>query len=98
MSELINNQEDLANIVKWGEALDELDSSAFAGKPVTDEEFTEIAKSYIHGTSLQQYLDKIRTKKQDLLTKIDELETIEKEIQEQITKQSSNINSNIKFG
>ncbi|KYC38123.1 hypothetical protein WA1_37880 [Scytonema hofmannii PCC 7110] len=92
MSELINNQEDIAKLVKWGEELDELDSSAFAGKPVTDEELTEIAKSYIHGTYLQNYLEKLRTKKQDFLAKIDELETIEKEIQEQILKLSSKIN------
>lgn len=87
MSKSVNNQEDAIDIIKWGEELDELDSSAFAGRSVTDEEFTEIAESYVNGTYLNKYLEKVRAKKQDLLAKVAELETIEKEIKEQIDRQ-----------
>jgi hypothetical protein len=36
MSEQDHNQESVAEIIKWGEELDELDHLAFAGKPVSN--------------------------------------------------------------
>jgi hypothetical protein len=74
-----------ADIDKWGQELDELDSTAFAGKPVSDDEFTQIAQSYIDGTYLYNYLEKVKNKKRELLAKLAELEVIG-EIQQQITK------------
>lgn len=85
MSEATNYTKKV-EIEKWGQELDELDSTAFAGKPVSDEKFTQIAQSYIDGTYLYNYLEKVRNKKHELLAKLTELELIEGEIQQQIIK------------
>ncbi len=87
MSNQDNNQESVAEIIEWGEKLDELDHLAFAGKPVSNEEFTIIAESVLNGTNWHRHLEKVRAKRQSLLAEIVELEIVEKELEQRISKQ-----------
>lgn len=87
MSKQDHNQESVAEIIKSGEELDKLDHLAFAGKPVSNEEFIIIAKSVLNGTNWQRHLEKVRAKKQRLLAEIVELEIVEKELEQRIAKQ-----------
>jgi hypothetical protein len=86
MPEKVNATEDITDILKRGEELDQLDHLAVAGKPVSDEEFKEIFDSYVNGTYLHRRLEKVQAHKQKLLSKIADLETVEQQIQNRIAK------------
>ena len=73
-----------AEVIQWGQELDEIDHLAFAGKEVSNDEFLQIAQSLIDGTDRIKRLEKVRAKKQQLLNKVRELEEIERELEETI--------------
>ncbi len=86
MSEKMDVTEDITDILKRGEELDNLEHLAVAGKPVSDEEFKEIFDSYVDGTYLHKRLEKVQAHKRKLLSKVADLETVEQEIYLQIAK------------
>lgn len=84
-----NLQQPSPEQIQYWKELDELDSSAFSGKPVSDSEFTEIVQSLLDGSNWVKRLDKVKAKKQQLLAKVAELEEIEREIEQKLTKSSN---------
>ncbi|BAZ16471.1 hypothetical protein NIES4071_83480 [Calothrix sp. NIES-4071] len=84
-----NLQQPTPEQIQYWKELDELDCIAFAGKPVSDSEFTEIVQSLLDGSNWVRHLNKVKAKKQQLLAKVAELEEIEREIEQKLTKSSN---------
>ena len=89
MTQQINEQETDEEIIKWGEELDELDSRAFAGREVSDEEFIKIGKSLMSGTYLQEVLDIVQAEKQKVNKRMAFLEAIEVILLDKIAEQDN---------
>ena len=84
-----NLQQPSPEEVQYWKELDELDSDAFAGKTLSDSEMTEVLQSWLDGSNWVRRLNKVRAKKQQLLAKVAELEEIEREIEQKLTKSSN---------
>ncbi|MUG94193.1 hypothetical protein F7734_18090 [Scytonema sp. UIC 10036] len=85
MSETGSKHIDAEHIQKW-QRLDELDSSAISGKPITAKQFQAYCASIKNGTYLQEDLQAVQKQKQKLLQTLSLLEEIEKTLQTEITR------------
>lgn len=81
-----NLQQPSPEQIQYWKELDELDSDAFAGKTLSDSEFTEMLQSWLDGSNWVRRLNKVKAKKQQLLAKVAELEEIEREIEQKLSK------------
>lgn len=84
-----NLQQPTPEQIQYWKELDELDSIAFAGKTLSDSEMTEVLQSWLDGSNWVKRLNKVKAKKQQLLAKVAELEEIEREIEQKLTKSSN---------
>jgi hypothetical protein len=91
MTQQANNQKKLKEILSWVEQLHELDSSAMAGKSMTDEEYDFRLQSVIDGSCFQKYLDNILQQKQETLNKLAALEETEAHLRTTIAEVQSSI-------
>lgn len=91
MTQQANNQKKLKEILAWVEQLHELDSSAMAGKSMTDEEYDSRLQSVIDGSCFQKYLDNILQQKQETLNKLAALEETEVYLRKTIAEVQSSI-------
>ena len=83
MSELRNDQATPEDKLIWAE-LDELDSSAFSGPPISARLYQERFESIKNGTYQQKYLEAVYSEKQKLLLKLEKLEQFEAALKAEI--------------
>ncbi len=83
MSELRNDQVTAEDKLIWAE-LDELDSSAFSGPPISARLYRERFESFKNGTYQQKYLEAVYIEKQKLLLKLETLEQFEAALKAEI--------------
>ncbi|KYC40097.1 hypothetical protein WA1_29550 [Scytonema hofmannii PCC 7110] len=81
-----NNSSTQEEINAWVEQLHELESSAMAGKIMSDEEYNARIQSVIDGSCFQKYLDKILQQKEETLKKLTALSETEKMLREKIAE------------
>lgn len=81
-----NNSYTKEEINAWVEQLHELESSAMAGKIMSDEEYNARIQSVIDGSCFQKYLDKILQQKEETLKKLTALSETEKMLREKIAE------------
>ncbi|RUT07307.1 hypothetical protein DSM106972_025680 [Dulcicalothrix desertica PCC 7102] len=89
MTQQANNQNKLENISAWVEHLHELESSASAGKIMTDEEYNFRLQSVIDGSCFQKYLNNILQQKEETLKKLAALEKTENYLRKTISEVQS---------
>ncbi len=83
MSETRNDQATAEDKLIWAE-LDELDSSAFSGPPISARLYQERFDSIKNGTYQQKYLQTLYSEKQKLLLKLETLEQFEAALKAEI--------------
>lgn len=76
------------DLKRWAE-LDELDSNAMSGPPLTQEEYDQKLQSVADGSCLQKYLDRLLQQKQETLRKLTSIEETEKILRARITELES---------
>jgi hypothetical protein len=76
MSETRNDQATAEDQLIWAE-LDELDSSAFSGPPISESLYQERFESIKNGSYKKKYLEILYNEKQKLLLKLERLEQFE---------------------
>ncbi len=86
MTHSANNGYTKEEINAWVEQLHELESSAMAGKIMSDEEYNARIQSVIDGSCFQKYLDKILKQKEKTLKKLTELSETEQMLREKIAE------------
>ena len=86
MTHSANNNYSKEEINAWVEQLHELESSAMAGKIMSDEEYNARIQSVIDGSCFQKYLDKILKQKEKTLKKLTELSETEQMLREKIAE------------
>lgn len=86
MTHSANNNYSKEEINAWVEQLHELESSAMAGKIMSDEEYNARIQSVIDGSCFQKYLDKILKQKEETLKKLTELSQTEQMLREKIAE------------
>ncbi|BAZ11681.1 hypothetical protein NIES4071_35070 [Calothrix sp. NIES-4071] len=86
MTQQANNQNKLEDLNAWVEKLHELDSSAMAGKIMTDEEYNSRLQSVIDGSCFQKYLNNILRQKEETLKKLAALEETENYLRKTISE------------
>ncbi len=72
--------------IAWIEKVEELESNAFAGREVADEETIRIGNYYLSGDYLIKNLEIIRQEKQKTLLSLAHLEAAEKRILDKIAQ------------
>ncbi|BDA74717.1 hypothetical protein CAL7716_088830 [Calothrix sp. PCC 7716] len=70
----------------WVEQLHELESSAMAGRIMTDEEYNARIQSVIDGSCFQKYLNKILQQKEETLKKLADLSEAEQMLRKKIAE------------
>ena len=83
MSEIRNEQATAEDKLIWAE-LDELDSSAFSGAPISESLYQERFESIKNATYKQKYLEAVYSEKQKLLFKLEKLEQFEAALKAEI--------------
>ncbi|BAZ12577.1 hypothetical protein NIES4071_44080 [Calothrix sp. NIES-4071] len=77
----------------WIEKIEELESNAFAGKEVSDEEVLRLGNYYLSGEYLIRNLEIVQKKKQETLDGLAHLEVAEKRILDRMREQKINLRS-----
>lgn len=62
---------------RWAK-LDELESTAFAGKEISRQEFNSLVQNMLDGSNLVKHLAEIKERRQKLIKEVTELEKYEK--------------------
>lgn len=86
MTSSANNSYTNEEINAWVEQLHELESSAMAGKIMSDEEYSARIQSVIDGSCFQKYLDKILRQKEETLQKLAALSETEQTLRKTIAE------------
>ncbi|MBW4507843.1 MAG: hypothetical protein KME64_15205 [Scytonematopsis contorta HA4267-MV1] len=86
MTEKITDAE-MEELRRWKAELDELDSSAFSGPPVTEESFKKSWDLIMSGNHLKERLKTVQRSKEKTLLKLAKLEEIEEALKEEIAKE-----------
>lgn len=86
MTQQADSQNKLENISGWVEKLHELESSAMAGRIMTDEEYYSRLQSVIDGSCFQKYLNNILQQKEETLKKLAALEETENSLRKTISE------------
>ncbi len=77
------NQPTPEQLARWAR-IDKLDSSAFAGRELSQEEFTVKVESMMNGDALIQHLANIRKKRHQLIAEVASLEKYEEWLENHI--------------
>ncbi|GAB1537636.1 hypothetical protein NUACC21_02850 [Scytonema sp. NUACC21] len=62
---------------RWAK-LDELEATAFAGREISQQEFSSLVRSVLDGSNLLKHLVEIKERRQQLMKEVAELEEYEK--------------------
>jgi uncharacterized protein YllA (UPF0747 family) len=84
-----NNMPATPEELQYWAKLDELDTSAFAGREISEEEYNRVFDAMMDGSNLVKHLAKIKQRRQELIQEACELEKYEKWLENHINEQQT---------